>query len=142
MAHRYRSAPLVALACALPLAVVTPAAADPTVGLGVSFSFGVGKPIDTGVGLRVFTNNRRNSTVGSLGIDYMFAAQEFRGTLGVAALRRNVFLGLDVGYGFGSGALDFGPSAGFVRTRSAPAPAILPPGNDLPPPGDYLVAAE
>ena len=122
MMHPSLSTPLKALACALPLAVANPAVADPTIGLGVSFSFGAGKPIDTGAGLRVFTNNRRNSTVGSLGIDYMFAGQEFRGTLGIAALRRSAYLGLDVGYGLGSGTLDFGPSVGFVNTRRAPAP--------------------
>ena len=90
------------------------------------FSFGSGANVDTGVGLRAFNRDRRNSTVGSLGIDYMFASQQFRGTVGLAALRRNAFFGADVGYGFGSGTIDFGPSVGFVRTTRAPAPASAP----------------
>ena len=66
--------PLIALAALLSLS--TPALADPTVGLGLSFSFGGGKP-QTGVGLRVFSDNERDSFVGSVGVDYMFGIVGF-----------------------------------------------------------------
>ncbi|MGY6696581.1 MAG: hypothetical protein ACXIUW_11255 [Roseinatronobacter sp.] len=117
-----RSTNLLPLAFALPLSMAAPAVADPTVGLGVTFAFGVGAQVDTGVGLRAFNRDRRNSTVASVGLDYMLASQQFRATVGVAALRRNAFFGVDLGYGFGTGALDLGPSVGFVSTSRAPAP--------------------
>lgn len=108
---------VVAMACALPLMAATPAVAEPTVGLGLTVTFG-GGTVDTGIGLRVFSDNRRGSTVGSLGLDYMFGQQNFRGTLGAAYLDRNGYVGIDLGYGFGTGQLDFGVGLGAVRTRS------------------------
>ena len=78
------------------LALATPALADPTVGLGLSFSFGGGKP-QTGIGLRVFSDDQRDSFVGSVGVDYMFGTQSFRGTVGGAYLGNDTYLGLDMG---------------------------------------------
>jgi len=99
--------------------------ADPTVGLGLSFSLGGGK-VDTGVGLRLFSDNRRKSAVGSLGLDYMFGSQSWRGTLGAAYLGNNSYIGLDLGIGLRDGAVDFGPSVGVLNTKRAPAPAPVP----------------
>ncbi len=122
MSQTIRSKRFLALACAIPLGLSAPAVADPAVGLGVTFAFGAGAQVDTGVGLRAFNRDRRNSTVASVGLDYMLASQQFRATVGVAALRRNAFFGVDLGYGFGTGTLDIGPSVGIVSTRRAPAP--------------------
>ena len=99
------------------LALATPALADPTVGLGLSFSFGGGKP-QTGIGLRVFSDNERDSFVGSVGVDYMFGTQSFRGTVGGAYLGHNTYLGLDMGLDFNGGGFGFGFGAGGVGTKA------------------------
>lgn len=88
----------------------------PTIGLGLSVAFGSGG-IDTGIGLRVFSSNRRNRAVGSLGLDYMFQSQSLRGTVGVGYLGRNVFGGADLGYNFNRRDIDFGLSIGGANTR-------------------------
>jgi len=98
------------------LALATPALADPTVGLGLSLSFGGGTP-QTGVGLRVFSNDQRDSFVGSAGVDYMFGSQSFRGTVGGAWLGNNAYLGLDMGLDFNGGGVGFGFGAGGVGTK-------------------------
>ena len=99
------------------LSLSTPALADPTVGLGLSFSFGGGKP-QTGVGLRVFSDDERDSFVGSVGVDYMFGTQSFRGTLGGAYLGNDTYLGLDMGMDFNGGGFGFGLGAGGVGTKA------------------------
>ncbi|MFN3970125.1 MAG: hypothetical protein ACK4GO_05670 [Gemmobacter sp.] len=115
-----RSLRYLAMSCALPaLMAASPAMADATVGIGFSVSFGSGK-VDTGVGLRVLSNNRRNKTVGTVGIDYMFSSQRWRGTVGAAYVGRNAYVGLDLGIGFGDGKIDFGPNVGFTRSKAAP----------------------
>ena len=114
-----------ALICALPALLATPAAADPTVGLGLSFSFGSGG-VDTGIGLRVFSDNRRKRTVATAGVDYMLGSQTWRGTLGAAYLGSNSYLGLDLGIGFGDGAIGLGLGAGAVRTKRAPVGQVGP----------------
>lgn len=122
--------------CALSMSFAAPAIAHhhepiapavssrPTVGIGLSLSFGRGK-VDTGVGIRVFSGNQRNKTVATAGIDYMLTSQRWRGTLGVARLGNNAYIGLDLGIGFQDGAVDFGLGAGGANTRKPAAP--LPP---------------
>ena len=105
------------------LALATPALADPTVGLGLSFSFGGGKP-QTGIGLRVFSDDERDSFVGSVGVDYMFGSQSFRGTVGGAYLGNNTYLGLDMGLDFNGGGFGFGFGAGGVGTKAPAAPTM------------------
>lgn len=100
------------------LALATPALADPTVGLGLSFSFGGGKP-QTGIGLRVFSDDERDSFVGSVGVDYMFGTQSFRGTVGGAYLGNDTYLGLDMGLDFNGGGFGFGFGAGGVGTTQS-----------------------
>ena len=97
---------------------------SPTVGVGLSLSFGQGR-FDTGVGIRVFSGNLRNKTVASAGIDYMLGSQRWRGTLGVARLGNNAYIGLDLGLGLKDGTFDYGFSAGGVKTR-APATTLPP----------------
>lgn len=122
-----------AMICAVPAMLSTPALAEPTVGLGLSFSFG-GGTVDTGVGLRVFSNNRRDSVVGSLGVDYMFGSQSWRGTVGAAYLGNSSYIGLDLGIGLRDGAIDFGTSVGVLNTKRAPTPAPEPASQDPLPP--------
>lgn len=110
-----------AMTCAVPALLAGPALADPTVGIGLSVAFGGGKT-ESGIGLRLFSDDRRDRGVASLGIDYMFNAQRWRGTAGVAYLGDNAYIGLDLGIGLGDGRFDFGPSIGFVDAK-APPPA-------------------
>lgn len=130
----------IAMTCAVSAALVTPALADPTVGLGLSFSLGGGQ-VDTGVGLRVFSDDKRDSVVGSLGVDYMFGSQSWRGTVGAAYLGDNSYIGLDLGIGLRDGAIDFGASVGLADTRRAPS--IQPDGELVSiiqdPPPDFIV---
>lgn len=106
----------VALALATAFSLATPALADPTLGVGLSFAFGSGKP-QTGFGVRLFTDNQRNKIVGSLGVDYLVESKIWRGTIGPAYLTKGAYVGLDLGYGLGGGGIDFGVSGGAVNSR-------------------------
>lgn len=123
-----------AMTCAIPALLAVPAAADPTVGVGVSVAFGGGKT-QSGIGLRVFSDNRRDRAVGSIGLDYMFNSQSWRGTVGAAYLGRNAYVGLDLGIGLSDGSFNFGPSLGITRTKAPPAALTPPP----PPPDETIV---
>lgn len=127
----------VALICALPALLTTPALADPTVGLGLTFTFGGGQ-VDTGLGLRVFSDDDSESVVASVGIDYMFRSQSWRGTVGAAYLGEDAYIGLDLGLGLGDRSIDFGISVGGVNTEDGSgggAPAVTPPP---PPPQNQI----
>jgi hypothetical protein len=124
-----------ALICATTLALAAPAAAEikllapassssPTVGLGVSVAFGGGKA-EAGIGVRVFSSDRRDKTAASVGLDYMLGSKRWRGTVGVARLGHGSYIGLDMGLGLKDGELDFGIGTGVVRTRAPKT--ILPP---------------
>ena len=115
------------------LGMAMPAVADPTVGIGISFAFGGGK-VDTGVGIRVFSNNRREKAAATLGVDYMFTGQRIRPTVGVAYLGSNSYIGLDMGFGFNGEGVDFGLGVGGVKTKRAkvaPAAPATPPATAL-----------
>jgi len=116
-----------ALICAVPLALATPVYSGPTVGLGLSFGFGAGG-VQTGIGIRVFSNNRSKTTVGSVGIDYMLPSQTWRGTVGVGYMQNNGYVGLDLGFGLTDGAVSFGLGLGGAATKRRPAtgPVALP----------------
>lgn len=105
-----------ALALATALSLATPALADPTIGVGLSYSFGAGKP-QTGFGVRLFSDNQRNKFAGSLGADYVMESQMWRGTVGAAYLAHGAYVGLDLGYGLGGGGIDWGVSGGAVNSR-------------------------
>lgn len=119
------------MTCAVPALLAVPVAADPAVGLGVSVAFGSGQ-VQTGIGIRVFSDNRRDSTVAAVGLDYMFGSQSWRGTVGAAYLGSDAYISLDLGIGLGSGEVDFGIGLGGLSTKDRPAPAAPP----APPPGD------
>jgi hypothetical protein len=106
------------------LTLAAPAVADPTVGFGVTYSFGGGQP-QAGIGLRVFSNDEQDEFAGTVGVDYMLGTRSWRGTIGAAYLAENVFAGVDLGYDFGDGTFGFGVSAGAVKTAE-PASAYVP----------------
>jgi hypothetical protein len=109
------------------MGLALPAEADPTVGIGLSFAFGGGKS-ESGIGLRVFSDNERDKAAVSAGMDYMFQSRNLRPTVGIAYLGRNVYIGTDMGFGLNGGGLDFGLSAGGVNTKkiAPPVPAVTP----------------
>lgn len=100
--------------------------ADPAVGLGLSFAFGGGQQMQTGIGLRVFSDDEEESFVASAGVDYMFNGG-WRGTVGGAYLGDDAYLGLDLGLDFNGGGMTFGPSFGGVNTEEDAAAAPPPP---------------
>lgn len=109
----------------LALGLASPVQADPAVGLGLSFTFGTGG-VNTGVGIRVFSDDREDRVVGAIGLDYQFATGTFRGTIGPAYLGRDHYIGLDLGFGLNGGGIDFGIGLGGADTKK-PAAAVLPP---------------
>lgn len=120
MKHRFLAVFSVALALS------TPASADPTIGLGLTFTFGGASKLETGIGLRVFSDNARKKTVGTLGLDYMFQSQRLRPSVGLAYLGSNAYLGVDLGYDFGTRGFDVGLGVGGVKTRKPAAAAPAP----------------
>jgi hypothetical protein len=107
------------------LSFAAPAMADPTVGLGVSFSFGGGQP-QTVIGLRAFSDDKSDEFAGTVGFDYVLGTQSWRGTVGAAYLTDNVYVGADVGYGLGNGLIDFSVGAGAVQTTKEPVAVVEP----------------
>lgn len=110
---------------ALSVGLALPAQADPTLGFGVSFTFGAGS-VETGVGVRLTSDDEVESAVGTVGLDYMFQSQSWRPTVGVGYLFDNVYLGFDLGYDFTGGGFDVGVGVGGLNTMDTvvePAPA-------------------
>ena len=121
---------MLALTSACLAALASPGLADPAVGLGLSFSFGGGTS-QTGIGLRVFSDDERDSFVASAGVDYIFGSGSMRGTVGGAYLGDNTYLGLDLGLDFSGGGMDYGISGGAVNTEETAAPApVVPPEEE------------
>lgn len=116
-------------ASALALALAAPVAADPTLGFGLTITFGNGK-VDTGLGVRVFSDDEQDQAALSLGLDYMFVEQSFRPTVGVAYLMDNSYIELNGGVMINSGEFGFGLGGGYAKTVSPPAstaPVVSPP---------------
>lgn len=115
-------------AAAVALSLAAPVAADPTLGLGLTITFGNGS-VDTGLGVRLFSDDEKNQAALSLGLDYMFVNQSFRPAVGVAYLMDSSYLELNGGVMIGTGEFGLGVGGGYAKTvdqSSAPAPAIVP----------------
>jgi opacity protein-like surface antigen len=113
---------------ALPVLMLlsAPVAADPAIGLGVTFTWGgTGSQGDTGIGLRVFSDDEKGEFVGSLGVDYMISSQRIRPNVGVAYLASKSYVGMDVGFDFASGGIDVGVGLGAASTRKKAAPVVI-----------------
>ncbi len=104
------------------LALSLPAQADTTLGLGLSLSFGGGAGPQTGVGVRMFSGNKKNSTVASVGFDYLLQAGKLRPNVGLAYLGSNTYIGGDLGFTPGQG-LNVGMGIGLSKTQRKVAPA-------------------
>lgn len=110
---------LPALALGQSLVLAAPARADAALGFGLTITFGPSGP-QTGAGLRLFSDDEEDSTVASLGLDYMFSGG-WRASLGVAHLGEEYYIGGDVGYGLTGGGFDFGLSGGWADTAPKPS---------------------
>ena len=93
-----------------------PAAADSSLGAGFSLSFGGGKP-QAGIGIRLFSSDKRDKAAASVGMDYILGARQFRPTFGAAWMGNDTYLGADVGFGLGGGGMDFGLGLGVAQTE-------------------------
>jgi hypothetical protein len=100
---------------ALTVGLALPVHADPTIGVGVSLSFG-GGGMEAGAGVRLFSDDEEESTVGTLGLDYMVQSQRWRPTVGVAYLGENTYVGIDLGYNLLTGSVDYGVGVGGLET--------------------------
>ncbi|UYP69485.1 hypothetical protein OIU14_07110 [Thalassobacter stenotrophicus] len=105
------------------IALAAPAAADPSLGFGLSVSFGNGA-VEYGAGVRVFSSDREDELAASVGVDYMFQSQRFRPTVGAAYLDNETYLGLDLGLGLNGEGVEFGIGLGGVNTDAEDAPAV------------------
>lgn len=90
----------------------SPVVAEPTLGLGLSLAFGSSPAPEMGIGLRVLSDNERDSDVVTGGVDYMIGANRWRGTVGIARLGSEAYVGVDLGFGLTGGGFDLGLSAG------------------------------
>jgi hypothetical protein len=88
------------------------ALAEPTIGLGLSLAFGSSATPEMGVGLRILSDNDKDSDVITGGVDYMIASQSWRGTVGIARLGSEAYVGVDLGFGLQGGGFDMGLSVG------------------------------
>ncbi|MBU2993434.1 hypothetical protein Q4555_00410 [Octadecabacter sp. 1_MG-2023] len=105
-------------ATALAATTALPVLADPALGFGVSLAFGGGN-VETGVGLRAFSDDEEDSFVASVGVDYMFQSQRVRPTVGAAYLGDDTYFGVDMGFGLNGEGVDFGVGVGGLDTQGA-----------------------
>lgn len=108
-----------ALAMSIPAAM--PAEADPAIGVGLTFAFGGSSSASsnqTGLAVRLFSDDAEDDLVGALGFNYQFGTGTFSPTAGIAYLGSNTFLGLDMGYGLDGSGINFGLSGGVTNTDS------------------------
>ena len=116
---------------AITLVLAAPAFADPTVGFGLSLSFG-GGGTDYGVGARIFSDDEEDEFVASVGVDYMFQSGRVRPTVGAAYLGDGSYLGFDLGFGLNGEGIDFGVSVGGADTATPPSNISQPKIGFLP----------
>ena len=103
-----------------------PAMADPSLGVGLNFTFGSGQ-VNTGIGVRVFSDDEEDSAALSLGLDYMFGSGALRTSVGAAYLMDNSYVEVNGGYDFGLGVFNAGVGFGFADTDDPIEPAVTAP---------------
>ncbi len=97
--------------------VATAAAAEPILGVGLSFAFGSQSRLEAGAGARLFSSNKPDSYVASIGLDYLFTSRRIRPTIGAAHLSDNSYIGLDMGFDPQGGNVDYGASIGLLNNK-------------------------
>ncbi|KAF1054299.1 MAG: hypothetical protein GAK43_00965 [Stenotrophomonas maltophilia] len=86
------------------------------IGFGLGVSYVLGSQGGLAVGIKAFSNDEDNETVGSLGLDYVVQSGAFRPNVGVAYQGQGIFGGGDVGYNLGSHEVDFGLGGGWSNS--------------------------
>lgn len=99
---------IVAASLATPLAQ-----ADAGIGVGMTYVIGQG----AAVGMKVFTRDREDQTVGSAGLDYMLGSGKVRPNVGIGYLGNNIYGDVNAGYDFQNSAWNLGVGAGVLDTR-------------------------
>ncbi|MDF3931832.1 hypothetical protein [Pseudomonas citronellolis] len=87
---------------------------DIGVGVGVSYVFGSQGGFT--VGVKAFSNDEDNETVGSVGLDYVITSGAFRPNIGAAYQGQGYFGGADVGFNLKSQEIDFGVGGGWSNS--------------------------
>ena len=88
--------------------------ADAGIGFGVGYTFGDGFV----VGPKVFTKDKEEKLVASVGIDYAIASSSFRPNVGVSYLfKEDAFADLNIGYILKSKNVTYGGSVGYTETE-------------------------
>lgn len=117
MSKSISKAAAAALAMSFPAAM--PAEADPAFGVGLSFVFGGSSSASsnqTGLAVRLFSDDAEDDFVGALGFNYQFGTGTISPTAGIAYLGSNTFVGLDMGLGLDGSGVNFGLSGGLTNT--------------------------
>lgn len=120
------------------MGLAVPVQADPAVGFGLSFVFGGGGgDVETGLGVRITSDDEEDSAVATVGLDYMFGSKRLRPTVGAAYLGDNVYFGADLGFNLNGGGFDFGVGVGVIDTKKKSVAAAPPQQEDEGDYGDY-----
>ena len=106
----------VTLAAALSLGSAANAA-DPGLGLGLTWVFGQHGGGGLAAGVKVFTSREENKVAGSLGLDYQFNSASLRPNLGAAYIGDNFYGDASFGYNISEQVIDFGLGGGATNSK-------------------------
>lgn len=96
----------------------TPAkAGDAGLGIGLTWVFGSGGNGGLAAGAKIFTDRDKDSSAGSLGLDYHFDSASLRPNLGISYLGDGGYVDASFGYNIGTRNIDFGLGGGLVNSR-------------------------
>ncbi|NPD13660.1 hypothetical protein HOY34_00405 [Xinfangfangia sp. D13-10-4-6] len=101
-------------------ALMAPGAAlagDAGVGVGLTWVFGSGPNGGLAAGAKIFTDRNKDSSGGSLGLDYHFSSSALRPNIGASYVGDGGYVDASFGYNIGTRNIDFGLGAGLVNSR-------------------------
>ncbi|MCT8159749.1 hypothetical protein [Pseudoruegeria sp. SHC-113] len=105
------------------------ALADPTASINLTWVFGEGFAI----GVKGFSNDESGEAAATIGVDYVFSAQQFRPNVGVAYIDDDWFVGLDIGvFGTDFSGANFGIGVGPIDSDDGSSPGGPGPGGSDP----------
>ena len=105
------------------------------VGYGLSLSYVYGSGGGWAFGPKLFSDDKDDKFVGSLGVDYMLNQGTWRPNVGIGDQKDNLLCNANVGYNYPSNNFNFGIGVGITNTdEDNPAPALPSQGQE-PSPG-------